>query len=565
MSLRCRDVRRWLANGETSTSDRLRLEEHLQSCPRCAERAEILGGVVALLRDDTHDPSAARLDRIWQRVEAGAREASPGPSPLRPRWIREDRSRQRLGFGLAAAATLLVALAVGVLWSSDRDGAPAPAVPALARQAAVQGSGSQAPPVAKQAKPVVASDRRARSEAFDWQIVTSERLREGDTLLTPHTGVRPRQLLTTGAKGRAVLASKRELLLVMASTRLKLSADGREVLLLEGTIAIQTRDVTADAATKRRAEVRVRAGDVTIEPVGTLFAVRLVVGKAPEVSVLDGKVALRGPADGLARAAIELPAGQALRWGSKPQRISATLRRELSSLARLAAGEPKTRSPKVDLPVRSRPAIARAGAQELAAAMRSIKASLASGAHGKARAEARRWLRRPGAARKAPMLLTLIAESYAASATIVTRAQPTSGSSGVTRAMLLAPTGSTWPRHWPSISSATQSTLRPSCAATSAAIGAAVNVRERTCCSARRCWRAAQLRQREPRRGSTDRSSREAATGESYRSCYPLASACLRAKRASRHAGVAALGCPAMQPDQLHPRVAPARRCRPRL
>ena len=110
--MRCRDVTRELA-APNGALDAAELARHLESCPRCAERAE----------------QAERFDRLWEATRpveppggfdaiwADVTRALDAPQPSaedRPAAIRARR-RRRLVIaivGLAQAAVLLVAVTV---------------------------------------------------------------------------------------------------------------------------------------------------------------------------------------------------------------------------------------------------------------------------------------------------------------------------------------------------------------------------------------------------------------------------------------------------------------------
>jgi hypothetical protein len=139
--VQCDTYQLWLSaylDGELSSSDRMALERHLDTCATCAGEMETLRGSVRLLRELTpEDPPAELRPRImaaiaasrastWSRLAALLRLPAPAPA------------RSLAGTGLA------VALAIGAyaLWPSHEapSRTPAPQPPAVAQRVSQPGA-----------------------------------------------------------------------------------------------------------------------------------------------------------------------------------------------------------------------------------------------------------------------------------------------------------------------------------------------------------------------------------------------------------------------------------------
>lgn len=384
---RCQQARRWLADADAKAltgPDRLRLEEHLQQCPRCTQEAQLLGRLVGLLRDDVAEPDRGRLERVLQRA---LREQRPtAPQPRRRWWIP------------AAALSAAVAIAVLLFVAFDVLRAPpAPDEPPLPTKTLAKKKKATSPRPA----------RRSPAPERTWRLLTgTEVLADRQPLEAPP---RAGQLLETGRGGRAVFASSQELLLLSEQTKLRLATDGRSLRLLEGTVAVQTRSgllvggVAGAAGSRKRAELRIHVGELVVQPVGTLFAVHWRPGEQPEVSVLEGRVLLRG-----GQRRVEVAAGQTLRWGAAPQAISAAVRRQLAALAGLQRSGATPKPAPATQKVAKRSPIA----VSLPDRLRSLQLQLANGKTAQVRRQARALLTTAQVEYR-PQLRTLIAEAHA--------------------------------------------------------------------------------------------------------------------------------------------------------
>lgn len=378
---RCQQARRWLADADAkvlSGPDRLRLEEHLQQCPRCTQEAQLLGPLVGLLRDDVAEPERGRLERVLQRA---LREQRPtAPQPRRRWWIPAA--------ALSAAAAIAVLLFVAFDASRDQ---PAPDEPPLPTKTLAKKTKATSPLPARRSPAATAPERT-------WRLLTgTEVLADRQPLEAP---LRAGQLLETRRGGRAVFASSQELLLLSEQTKLRLASDGRSLRLLEGTVAVQTR---RGLGSRKRPELRIYVGELVVRPVGTLFAVHWRPGEQPEVSVLEGRVLLRG-----GQRKVEVTAGQTLRWGAAPQAISAAVRRQLAALAGLqrSGATPEPAPTTHEVAKRSPIAVS------LPDRLRSLQLQLANGKTAQVRRQARALLTTAQAEYR-PQLRTLIAEAHA--------------------------------------------------------------------------------------------------------------------------------------------------------
>lgn len=95
------------------------VERHLVACPVCAAEA----AVVQRIQDVRPEPPETLVDGVLRRIESFVdieRGAGAGPrlTGLRVLPFRPVR-RWAAGWGLSAAAVLVLALGIGVIWSAD--------------------------------------------------------------------------------------------------------------------------------------------------------------------------------------------------------------------------------------------------------------------------------------------------------------------------------------------------------------------------------------------------------------------------------------------------------------
>ena len=185
------------ADGELSAAEALRVEAHLERCPRCrAELEQIRLGIrlVASL------PRPAAPDTLWARVEAALPEA--GETPAAPRFIGERKRSAGHGWQPVAAfgAALLLLVGSAALWQRLHR-----ANPQIAK-------GPTTPAVSWEVKrlagaPVVGADRiqqKGRLGVGEWLETDSvskahiQVANIGEVTVSPNTRLR---LMESGAKG----------------------------------------------------------------------------------------------------------------------------------------------------------------------------------------------------------------------------------------------------------------------------------------------------------------------------------------------------------------------------
>ncbi|MBL6750754.1 MAG: zf-HC2 domain-containing protein [Nevskia sp.] len=101
----------WVVNGRASAGERRMVEQHVAGCADCTEE---LGFQRQLQRAMLHDGGAApdhapALQRLWQRIDAGAALAPRPPRRIWPLALAAALALQTVGLGVLAAA----------LWSRD--------------------------------------------------------------------------------------------------------------------------------------------------------------------------------------------------------------------------------------------------------------------------------------------------------------------------------------------------------------------------------------------------------------------------------------------------------------
>ena len=100
---------RWVQQGEAAESWAAWLDQHPDQRDKVAEAHRLVEHI-----DFTgHRPSAAQVERIWEKIEAGTREQKDLQARVVPLW---QRPRAWMG---AAAAVAAVILGVWVLWQAD--------------------------------------------------------------------------------------------------------------------------------------------------------------------------------------------------------------------------------------------------------------------------------------------------------------------------------------------------------------------------------------------------------------------------------------------------------------
>jgi ferric-dicitrate binding protein FerR (iron transport regulator) len=349
--------------GTLDEASRLRLLDHLESCPSCASRQQGIARIVEALRSEEVNARPERLQQLWRRTLAGT--STRAAAPLR----RLSRPRLLLAAGLGLA--VLVAGAFAVLTLRPR--APAPTA-------------------------------RIAAGAARWQALS----------LPEVGGPRAGSSFSTGDRlevrdgGRAVLASASELVSLRGGTTLSfVEEDGAPVLRLERG-RISARSIAQGVRPERPAPgaMLIRAGAVRVRPLGTAFSVQ---HDPPVVTVLvvEGKVEV------VPRAGVTmvLSPGQSFRGGA-PGRLAEAERRELEAeLGRAAdALAPRPVRP-ATAPATPGPGPERPAERSFDDELRAIERLLARGLAVQARTRAARLLERAPSSH-APLLQRLIAESH---------------------------------------------------------------------------------------------------------------------------------------------------------
>jgi anti-sigma factor RsiW len=98
---KAKDLLPGLAAGGLDPKEQAVAEAHLSACPECRDEAEVVSAVL----DSMPPPPAGLEARIQARVRE---EFSRKPVFFRPRWAP--------AWALSAAAVLILALGVGVIW-----------------------------------------------------------------------------------------------------------------------------------------------------------------------------------------------------------------------------------------------------------------------------------------------------------------------------------------------------------------------------------------------------------------------------------------------------------------
>ncbi len=273
---RCREAAGWLAAREAGSledAERIRLQEHLESCGGCRRQAAGMAGVVEMLRESTPRLGGGRADRLWAAVRRGElpRNASVETSSgWLPQWLWA-------GAG-AFALTLLVLAVAGdaILGPPGADVAPAP----------------------RDSSPLPAGWAYLNGAAGG---VFGE--------------LKPGRTLTVPPRGRLAIRAPNELLSADGGTRL--SVAGAALRLERGVLRMRN-------LPGRRCQLSVQVGEVVVTPLGTAFEVRRAAGEPISVAVAHGSVRVSSPATH-----VIVRSGQ--RWSSrKLLSLSRRGRRELA-------------------------------------------------------------------------------------------------------------------------------------------------------------------------------------------------------------------------------------------
>lgn len=110
----CNDIIHQLdafVDGETSSEDTHRIDDHLHTCEACRAHVEALRALTRMARSELGQERAP--SNLWARIEASLPETTETePVPQRPGWLQQPLRP----LALAASVALLIGISVGVGW-----------------------------------------------------------------------------------------------------------------------------------------------------------------------------------------------------------------------------------------------------------------------------------------------------------------------------------------------------------------------------------------------------------------------------------------------------------------
>lgn len=281
-----------LSAGRLDDAERIRLQEHLESCRACSARAQGIAPLVDLLRTSATEAKPERLERVWQRVLA---DTASRPAPQRPSrglWLTWAPP-------VGAAAAIVGTLAL--VWVLSERSAPQP---------------DSAPAGAQ--------------EQLSWQSIAVSGTRVNGRMLSAGTRVAMGDQVSVGAGGRALFASGSSVLIVDPNTKLAIARSGPQTTLRlrHGRVILGSRD-----ADSRSPKPVIQIDDITVRPIGTTFAVARPdrPSSPPDVIVIEGRVEVSDPQH---RVVVEKDSG--LTWGERPRALQRRKRRRVAQTLRRA-------------------------------------------------------------------------------------------------------------------------------------------------------------------------------------------------------------------------------------
>ena len=320
----CRTASTWLAEADLGRLDaacRIRLQEHVESCRTCREQGTGISRIAELIREQATDFRRQRMNLCWRHIEG---QLSPGPrlvevpSVTARRTMSLSEALSRRPATAAMATAFGVVLGFLVVAKVSRSPRPDPI-----RLAAVVPS--PAPETTDKAT-------AGRQKPARWRLFGASDVTVDGEPTAAGAMIRAGESLRVGPRGRALLASRHEVVVLESATEatFTVSVDARRLELTRGRVSVGTRDDNGNVPRATRHELTVAVSGVIVEPKGTSFSVGTEPNGSPRVQVSEGLVHVRPPAG----KSVALRSGISLRWGKQPTRFEAQARQRLTQTLR---------------------------------------------------------------------------------------------------------------------------------------------------------------------------------------------------------------------------------------